>query len=379
MKILFIGSRLYDDIDYYVRKKGIESILTESNEEAINLDLPDQVFIVPRGMDGPKQIAVTQNVDAVVPLIGIDPPLIQVAQMKEELEKEGIPVIAADVRAVELTSNKINTKKFYKEIGVATPNYQILNSPEDLILDFPVVLKQGEGQGGKDIKIAHNLDDVKEYFEKFSEALCEEFIEGSEISIEVLGFNGEYMPLSPIYKGETTLEGIHPLNKIKLGPCLIDGLDNNLIQHTAYKVAHNLDSDGIFEMDFMYSHKNNQLYAIEVNTRPNGTRYLTSATCGINSLCELINMACGEFNLKNVLDNIEYYYSTEIPIGKYSGPEINEPLKSFDNNDFVVHGPEGYQRIIIRAKSKKELEDLINDLRDCQVLSAFVSNLCLNF
>jgi carbamoylphosphate synthase large subunit len=362
MKILFIGSRLYDDIDYYVRKKGIESILTESNDEAINLDLPDQVFIVPRGMDGPKQIAVTQNVDAVVPLIGIDPPLIQVAQMKEELEKKGIPVIAADVRAVELTSNKINTKKFYEEIDVATPNYQILNSPEDLILDFPVVLKQGEGQGGKDIKIAHNLDDVKEYFKKFSEALCEEFIEGSEISIEVLGFNGEYIPLSPIYKGETTLEGIHPLNKIKLGPCLIDGLDNNLIQHTAYKVAHNLGSDGIFEMDFMYSHKNNQLYAIEVNTRPNGTRYLTSATCGINSLCELINMACGEFSLKNVLDNIEYYHSTEIPIGNYSGPKINEPLKSFDNNDFVVHGPEGYQRITIRAKSKKELEDLINDL-----------------
>ena len=111
MKILFIGSRLYDDVDYFVKQKGIESILTESNEEAINLDLPDQVFIVPRGMDGPKQIAVTQNVDAIVPLIGIDPPLIQVAHMKEEVEKEyDIPVIAADVRAVELTSNKIKTK-----------------------------------------------------------------------------------------------------------------------------------------------------------------------------------------------------------------------------------------------------------------------------
>ena len=363
MKILFIGSRLYDDVDYFVKQKGIESILTESNEEAINLDLPDQVFIVPRGMDGPKQIAVTQNVDAIVPLIGIDPPLIQVAHMKEEVEREyGIPVIAADVRAVELTSNKIKTKEFYTEIGVVTPDYQILNSPDELELEFPVVLKQGEGQGGKDIKVARSIEDVNDYFKDFDHALCEKFIEGSEISIEVIGFKGEYVALPPIYKGETTLEGTHPLNKVKLGPCLIDGLDNNLIQRTAYKVAKNLDSDGIFEMDFMYSSKENQLYAIEVNTRPNGTRYLTTATCGVNSLCELINMACGEFSLKNVFDKLEYYYSTEIPIGNYEGPAPNEPVKSFDNNNFVVHGPEGYQRITIRAKSKKELENLINEL-----------------
>ena len=126
MKILFIGSRLYDDIDYYVRENGIESIITESNEDAINLDLPDQVFIVPRGMDSPKQIAISQNVDAVVPLIGIDPPLIEVAKMKEELEAEtDIPVIAANVRAVRLTSDKIKTKEFYNEIGVPTPQYQI--------------------------------------------------------------------------------------------------------------------------------------------------------------------------------------------------------------------------------------------------------------
>ena len=132
MKILFIGSRLYDDIDWYVKEKGIESVLTESNEEAVNLDLPDQVFIVPRGMDGPKQVALMQNVDAIVPLIGIDPPLIDVAYMKEEVENEyGIPVVAAGVRAVELTSNKIKTKEFYSEINVATPNYQILNRVKD--------------------------------------------------------------------------------------------------------------------------------------------------------------------------------------------------------------------------------------------------------
>ena len=363
MKLLFIGSRLYDDVDWYVKSKGIESVLTESNEDAINLDLPDQVFIVPRGMDGPKQVALMQNVDAIVPLIGIDPPLIDVAHMKEEVEAEyGIPVIAAGVRAVELTSNKIRTKEFYTQIGVATPNYQILNSPDELTLDLPVVLKQGEGQGGKDIKVAKSIEDVREYFNEFDQALCEEFIEGAEISIEVLGFDGEYVALPPIYKGETTLEGTHPLNKTKTGPCMVEGLDNNLVQHTAYQVAKNLASDGIFEMDFMFSRKNNQLYAIEVNTRPNGTRYLTTATCGVNSLCELINMAIGEFSLANISDKLQYHYSTEIPIGNYQGPSPNEPVKSFDENDFVVHGPEGYQRVTARADSPEELEKLVDKL-----------------
>lgn len=363
MKLLFIGSRLYDDIDWYVRSKNIESVLTESNEEAINLDLPDQVFIVPRGMDGPKQVALMQNVDAIVPLIGIDPPLIDVALMKEEVEEEyGIPVVAANVRAVELTSDKIKTKEFYESIDVVTPDYQILNSPDELTLNLPVVLKQGQGQGGKDIKVAKTIEDVREYFEEFDQALCEEFIEGSEISIEVLGFNGEFVALPPIYKGETTLEGVHPLNKVKTGPCMVQGLDNNLVQHTAYKVARNLNSDGIFEMDFMYSAKKDQLYAIEVNTRPNGTRYLTTATCGINSLCELVNMAIGEFSLSNISDKLEYHYSTEIPIGNYEGPSVNEPVKSFEVNDFVVHGPEGYQRVTARANSKKELEELVEKL-----------------
>ena len=36
MKILFIGSRLYDDVDFYVKQKGIESILTEDISQRIS-------------------------------------------------------------------------------------------------------------------------------------------------------------------------------------------------------------------------------------------------------------------------------------------------------------------------------------------------------
>ena len=73
-------------------------------------------------------------------------------------------------------------------------------------------------------------------------------------------------------------------------------------------------------------------------------------------------MAIGEFSLSNVSDKLQYFYSTEIPIGNYEGPSPKEPVKSFEHNDFVVHGPAGYQRVTARADSRKELEDLVEKL-----------------
>ena len=73
-------------------------------------------------------------------------------------------------------------------------------------------------------------------------------------------------------------------------------------------------------------------------------------------------MAIGEFSLANISNKLEYHYSTEIPIGNYNGPAVNEPVKSFEVNDFVVHGPEGFQRVTARANSRKELENLVEKL-----------------
>lgn len=187
MKVLFIGSRLYDDVAYHVDKLGVESIITESNEDAPNLDLPTKYYIVPRGMDKPMEIAIEEKVEAIVPLLGIDPPLMSVAVMKEEIEeKHNIPVISSNVNAVAIASDKIKTKEFFKSINLNVPPANVLNRNdfesedefiEKLGFNFPIVLKQGEGQGGKDICITNEFSDVLDYFENFEQALIEKFIE----------------------------------------------------------------------------------------------------------------------------------------------------------------------------------------------------------
>ena len=372
MKVLFIGSRLYDDVAYHVDKLGIESIITESNEEAPNLDLATKYYIVPRGMDKPMEIAIEENVDAIVPLLGIDPPLMDVAIMKEEIEeKHDIPVISSNVNAVEIASDKIKTKEFFKSIGLNVPPANVLNKDdfkteeeflEKLGFDFPIVLKQGEGQGGKDICITNKFEDVLDYFNTFEQALIEKFIEGSEVSIEVIGWNGEYLPLVPVYKGETSLEGIHPIKRLRYGPCDFASFDNEEFRKIAKHIAENLKSEGTIDMDLIYSKDENKVYAIEINTRPSGTRYLSFACTDLNPLNLLVDIAVGKFDVKDLERNMKSYSTLEIPVGDYEGPEPQEPLKEYINGNFIVHGPKGYQRITIRGNSHEDAYNIAREL-----------------
>ena len=372
MKVLFIGSRLYDDVAYHVDKLGVESIITESNEEAPNLDLATKYYIVPRGMDKPMEIAIKEEVDAIVPLLGIDPPLMNVAIMKEEIEeKHNIPVISSNVNAVKIASDKIKTKEFFKSIGLNVPPAKVLKKDdfenekefiEKLGFDFPIVLKQGEGQGGKDICITNDFTDVSDYFNLFDEALIEKFIEGSEVSIEVIGWNGEYLPLVPVYKGETNLEGIHPIKRLRYGPCDFESIDNEEFRKLAKHIASNLKSEGTIDMDLIYSKEENKVYAIEINTRPSGTRYLSFACTDLNPLNLLVDIATGNFDIEEFEEKMKSYYTLEIPIGDYEGPEPQKPLKEYINNNFIVHGPKGYQRITIRGNTREETFQIAKEL-----------------
>ncbi len=67
------------------------------------------------------------------------------------------------------------------------------------------------------------------------------------------------MPLIPVYKGETTVEGIHPLKKIKKAPLKIEGINNlrnNLkIQEIAVKIADTMGLEGTADIDLIFDCK----------------------------------------------------------------------------------------------------------------------------
>lgn len=375
MKILFIGARLFDDVALYTRKKSITSVVSESNPESPNLELADSFHIVSRGMEMPMEIAIDEDVDGVVPLIGIDNPLLEVAAMKEKLENEhGIPVVASGVRATTVCADKFMTKQFFRDSDIDTPeffkisrkNYDNTFKSQD---KFPAVLKQPKGQGGSGVNIINSKEGLDKYFLEYETAFAEKFVEGTEISIEVLKWNNKIVPLVPVYKGKTTLEGVHPLKKIKKAPLEIEGIDNSRniteIKKLAVKIAENMDLEGTADIDIIYDPETGKNYVIEVNARPSGTRYVTWAASDVNVMQELVDMAANTWNASKLKNRIKNYSAIEIPVGNYSTDKNNYMYREFtDENSWIIHGPENHERITIRGKT---IEDTIETARELKI------------
>jgi carbamoylphosphate synthase large subunit len=373
MKILFIGARLFDDVALYTQKNSITSIITESNPKASNLKFADTNYIVSRGMDEPMEIAVKEDVDGVVPLIGIDGPLVEVAAMKEKLEgKYGIPVVSSSISVASTCVDKYKTKEFFVKNKIKTPNFLKIskNNYEELLSQAdnyqPLVLKRAEGQGGSGIKIISSIIDIKD-LEQYENGIAEEFIKGFEVSIEVLRWNGNTVPLVPVYKGKTTLEGIHPLDKIKKAPLHIDGINNQLnnkkIQKIAVDIADNIGLEGTADIDIIFNCETQENNVIEINARPSGTRYITDAATDINIMHELVKMASGSWNATKLRDKIKNYSALEIPVGSYFSDRNNYKHREFYNkNSWIIHGPRNHERITIRGetidKAVKTAEEL---------------------
>lgn len=377
MKILFIGARLFDEVALYAQSKGIETILSESNPKSPNLNLADEYHIVSRGMNHPMDIAISEDVDAVVPLIGIDKPLLEVAKMKEKLEKEHhLPVIASGINATAISTDKITTKDFLTKNNINTPHFVEISKNQynasKSSLNFPKVLKQPEGQGGAGVKIALSSEDADAYFKLFPQAIMEDFINGAEISVEVLRWNNKSVPLVGVYKGDTTLEGTHPLKKIRTAPINHENLNNHELRKLAKKITDELGASGTTEVEFIFDNKNQHITALEINTRPSGTRYLSFSSTNINPMHQLVNMALGEWKPHKIEREIKQYAALEMPLPVKKTPILDhlpENKHHLERQNFshkkpwIIHGPENASRITVRAKNRHQPYEILKKLK----------------
>ncbi|MER8501749.1 ATP-grasp domain-containing protein [Mesorhizobium sp. M0195] len=113
------------------------------------------------------------------------------------LEMAGVPYTGCGPLGFGRTSDKVITKTLMRDVGLPTPNFRVMRRGNESIgnLRFPVVVKPPHEDCSLGLQLVHEPAKLRQAVEEnvaqyAQDALVEEYIEGREICVALLG-NGE--------------------------------------------------------------------------------------------------------------------------------------------------------------------------------------------
>lgn len=173
---------------------GIQLIIhaADCNELAPALDAADKSFRVPR-VDSADYIPCLldycrkNNISALIPLI--DPELLPLSETQDEFAGIGTQVIISSEEVVKICTDKGLTGKFFVAKGFRTPH--ILTPEEIQSPQFPLFIKPRHGSASIETHKLTTQDDLSYYTHLLSDMIVQEFIEGTEYTVDVFAdFDG---------------------------------------------------------------------------------------------------------------------------------------------------------------------------------------------
>lgn len=282
-----------------------------------------------------------------------------------------LDVLAQSSKAVRVGTDKVCMKEFFEADKIAAPQYTIANSylkayRASQKLGYPVVFEQPDKHEGGGIKIITCKSDIKNFFknQKLDEQLIiEKFIQGIEFSIIVYGDKGKYRALPPVYKGETSLAGIHPCKRFRMAPAPKKYKNIGKAKEMAIEVAKKLKIRGILELEIIDTLE--ELYAIEANVRLAATMRMACLASGINIFSFLGEIALGKWTLSSHFSSPSNI-AIEFPVPSDMSTCVIEKLRK-QPGIFVS------SRITINGRNVKDILskiDVIEEFMDCSSIIA---------
>jgi pyrrolysine biosynthesis protein PylC len=131
--------------------------------------------------------AILGDVDLIIPALEDDDALRSLARWSRNAD---VP-LAFDPEAYAISSSKLKSARFFEDLGLSVP----VAWPK---CEFPVLAKPDQGSGSKGVRIFRDLDSLKNGLStEFPPPgwVLEEFLDGSQHSLEVVGRPGNYRAL----------------------------------------------------------------------------------------------------------------------------------------------------------------------------------------
>jgi D-alanine--D-alanine ligase len=211
------------------------------------------------------------------------------AQVPAICDLLGIEHTGSDATCLAITLDKAITKKLLSQDGILTPNYRLYTGAAKGVepgLKYPVIVKPNhegtsKGIGGKSVASndAELQDLVKTLWRKYQEPiLCEEYIEGKEYTVGVLGNSTlkilgpmeiKFTPEAgryPVYSFEAKQSPDNPICTVVCPVSLGRELDRKVAAF-AKKAFRSLGCRDVARIDFRVDAKGS-IYFLEINPLP---------------------------------------------------------------------------------------------------------------
>jgi D-alanine-D-alanine ligase len=201
------------------------------------------------------------------------------------LEQLGVPYTGSGVMASSIAMDKIFTKKIWQHHQLPTPNYAVLTPDTELRripdeLGLPLIIKPPHEGSTIGITKVNGYSDMKEAYALAAqfddEVLAEEFIQGRELTVAILGTGAKAYALPVIEivapEGNYDYQNKYFTDDTQyLCPAPIDQALTEKIQAMCVDAYRALNCEGWARADVLLRASDNQPFLIEINTSPGMT------------------------------------------------------------------------------------------------------------
>jgi pyrrolysine biosynthesis protein PylC len=248
-----VGGKLQGvEAAYLARKAGWEARIVDKEicPPARNLghSFVQADVTVEEGLDD-----IFRDVDFIIPALEDENALKSLARWSRNT---GVP-LALDPRAYAISSSKLESARLFKEMGLPIP----VAWPQ---CKFPLLAKPDQGSGSKGVRIFRDPASLKTAFPAQLPPrgwVLEEFIDGSQHSLEVIGRPGNYQALQV-----TDLYVDRDLDcKRVIAPSILSSNSIADFENLSLAIAQALDLRGIMDVEIICAE--GQLKVLEIDAR----------------------------------------------------------------------------------------------------------------
>ena len=282
------------------KELGFEVAVADYDENAVGIKFADKFYNVSTiDVKGVTAAAKDFGADGIMTLAS-DMPMRSVARAAKEL---GLAAVSEETAVC--ATDKGEMIKCFKKHNVPSPWYYIAKNMEEFYailekIEYPCIMKPLDNSGSRGIILANNEKELKEGYGYSSSqsrgagVIIEEYLTGSEISVEVMVVDGEASVLAVTDK--TTTGHPHFVETGHSQQSKFEGSIRKEIEEVAKKAVFSVGiENGPAHVEMMVTDKGPKM--IELGARMGGdciTTHLVPLSTGIDMVEATIRVACGE-------------------------------------------------------------------------------------